>query len=132
MLVMILILENKRRGVFFGKSVSALEQSRYALKKYHGYYFSWAIIFTFWFHPAEPTLGHLWGFFYTTLLMVQSSLFFTRAHLNKYWTGTLEVMVLFHGTVVAIQTDTVWPMFFFGFLTIFIVNFCNLGINGLC
>jgi hypothetical protein len=122
MLVMILILENKRRGLFFGQTVSVLEQSRYALKKYHGYYFSWAIIFTFWFHPAEATIGHLWGFFYTTLLMVQSSLFFTRAHLNRYWTVALEVMVLFHGTIVAIQTGTGWPMFFFGFATIFIVT----------
>ena len=55
--------------------------------------------------------------------MVQASLMFTRAHLNKWWTFTLEASVLFHGTVVAIlQGADLWPMFFFGFAAMFIIT----------
>jgi hypothetical protein len=34
----------------------------------------------------------------------------------------LEVSVLAHGTLVAVQTNTMWPMFFFGFAGIFVVT----------
>ena len=62
------------------------------------------------------TSGHLWGFFYMFLLMLQGSLFFTRIHLNKYWTFIQEAMVLVHGTLVAVmQGNNLWPMFAFGF-----------------
>jgi len=50
------------------------------------------------------------------LLMLQGSLFFTRIHLNKYWTFLQEAMVLVHGTLVAVmQGNNLWPMFAFGF-----------------
>jgi hypothetical protein len=96
---------------------------------YHGYVFAWAIIYTFWYHPMENTSGHLIGFLYTFLLMVQGSLFFTRIHVNKYWMVVQEVVVLIHGTLVAImsavngtQPANIWAMFFFGFLTLFVVT----------
>ena len=116
MLVWILLLENPRRGLVFGAKVPMGADLRRFVRRYHGYFFAWAIVYTFWYHPAVSTTGHLWGFFYTMLLLVQSSLFFTRAHLNKYWTFVLEATVLVHGALVAVgQGNGIWPMFAFGF-----------------
>ena len=130
MLVMILLMENQRRGLFFGKKVNFLKETGRVARKYHGYIFAWAIIYTFWYHPMEATSGHLIGFLYTFLLMLQGSLFYTRAHLNKYWMVTMELSVMFHGALVAYQTNTLWPMFFFGFAGIFVVTqMYGLGLN---
>ena len=69
------------------------------------------------------TPGHLVGFFYMFLLMLQGSLFLTRIHINKWWTLTQEVTVLFHGTLVAIfQGADLWRMFAFGFAAMFVVT----------
>jgi len=55
--------------------------------------------------------------------MLQGSLFFTRAHLNKWWTFSLEALVLIHGTLVAVMNaNNMWPMFGFGFAGILIVT----------
>jgi hypothetical protein len=116
MLVWILLLENPRRGLVFGAKLPMGAELRRFIRRYHGYFFAWAIVYTFWYHPAVSTTGHLWGFFYTMLLLVQSSLFFTRAHLNRYWTFVLEATVLVHGALVAVgQGAGIWPMFAFGF-----------------
>jgi hypothetical protein len=69
------------------------------------------------------TTGHLWGFFYTFLLLLQGSLFFTRTHLNRFWMVTQEILVAVHGTLVAVmQGNGIWPMFFFGFAGLFIIT----------
>jgi hypothetical protein len=123
LLIWVLILENPRRGVFFGKKAPLSKRIVGFARKYHGYYFAWAIIYTFWYHPTVSTPGHLWGFFYMFLLLLQSSLFLTRVHVNRIWTFVLELTVLAHGTLVAInQGMDLWPMFFFGFAGIFIVT----------
>ncbi len=122
MLVLILLMENQRRGLFFGRKLNLLKEAGRVVRQYHGYIFAWAIIYTFWYHPMENTLGHLLGVLYTFLLMLQGSLIFTRAHLNRWWTVTLELAVLAHGTIVSLQTNTMWPMFFFGFAALFIVT----------
>lgn len=55
--------------------------------------------------------------------MLQGSLIFTRVHLNRWWNLTLEVLVLAHGTLVAIMTgNDLWPMFAFGFAGIFVIT----------
>jgi hypothetical protein len=116
MLVWILLIENPRRGLVFGAKLPMGAELKGFVRRYHGYFFAWAIVYTFWYHPAVSTTGHLWGFFYTLLLLVQSSLFFTRAHLNRYWTFALEATVLIHGALVAVgQGGGLWPMFAFGF-----------------
>lgn len=116
MLVLILILEAPRRGLILGKKVKFHKRFLQVVREYHGYLISWGIIYTFWYHPMENTLGHLAGFFYIFLLLAQSVLLFNRAHLNKYWKFTLEAFVLIHGTLVAIfQGVGLWRMFFFGF-----------------
>lgn len=125
LLVMILLMENRRRGLFFGQPVGGriMEESARALRKYHGYYFAWATIYTFWYHPMVNTPGHLLGFFYTILMLLQGSLFFTRLHTNRWWMFTQEILVLIHGTVVAwIHAPHLWQMFFFGFAGLFVIT----------
>jgi hypothetical protein len=55
--------------------------------------------------------------------MVQGSLMFTRIHLNKWWTGFLELWVVVHGTTVAVTAGNgSWAQFGFGFAAMFIVT----------
>ena len=123
MLVWVLLMENPRRGLFFGKRIGFPRRLTEVARRYHGYYFAWAIAYTFWYHPMEATSGHLIGFLYMFLLMLQGSLLFTRAHVNRWWTLVLEVAVLAHGTLVAImQGEGMWPMFAFGFGGIFVIT----------
>ena len=123
MLVMMLILLNSRRGLFFGKKVALPPLGVAATQKVHGFYISWAVIYTFWFHPMEGTLGHLLGFLYLFLLMGQLSLARTSWHTKIGWLTFLEAFVALHGAVVAILAKNgMWPMFFFGFLMMFIVT----------
>jgi len=123
MLVWILLMENSRRGLFFGKRVPFSKRVISFARKYHGYVFSWAIVYTFWFHPMVNTSGHLIGFFYMFLLMLQGSLFFTRIHVNKWWTVVQEVTVLVHGALVAVmQGNGIWPMFAFGFAGLLVIT----------
>lgn len=123
LLVMVLIMENPRRGLLFGRPVPLKTEVVALVRRYHGYVFAWACTYTFWFHPMEATYGHLVGFFYLFMLLLQGSLFFTRVHRNSYWTIFLEVLVLLHATTVALyQGNNLWKMFGFGFATIFLVT----------
>ena len=125
LLVIVLLMENQRRGLFFGHKVggSMMAESARALRKYHGYYFAWATIYTFWYHPMVSTPGHLLGFLYMFLMLLQGSLFFTRIHVNRWWMLTQEVLVLIHGSIVALSNaPDFWQMFCFGFAGLFIVT----------
>lgn len=123
MLVMMLILLNNRRGLFFGKRVALPPLGVAATQKIHGFFISWAVVYTFWFHPMEGTLGHLLGFLYLFLLMGQLSLARTSWHTRIGWLTFLEAFVALHGAVVAILAGNgMWPMFFFGFMMMFIVT----------
>ena len=123
LLVWVLLMENRRRGLFFGKKAPISKEIIDFARKYHGYYFAWATVYTFWYHPMENTPGHLVGFFYMFLLLLQGSLFLTRVHVNRYWTYIQEITVLVHGTIVAIfQGNNMWPMFLFGFAGLLVVT----------
>jgi hypothetical protein len=123
LLVVVLLMENNRRGMFVGKKLPIGKRVVQFARKYHGYYFAWAVVYTFWYHPMEATPGHLVGFIYMFLLLLQGSLFLTRIHVNKYWTFVQEFAVLVHGTMVAVfQGNNMWPMFLFGFGGIFILT----------
>ena len=123
LLVWVLLMENNRRGMFFGKPLPISKEIVRFARKYHGYFFAWATIYTFWYHPTVSTSGHLAGFFYMFLLLLQGSLFFTRAHTNRWWTFSLETIVLVHGTLVAVmQGNNLWPMFAFGFGGVLVIT----------
>lgn len=123
MLVWILLMENSRRGLFFGKKLPLGKAVMAFARKYHGYLFAWAAVYTFWYHPMVNTSGHLIGFLYMFFLLLQGSLFFTRVHLNRWWTFAQEGMVAVHGTLVAVQQGSgIWTMFFFGFTGIFVIT----------
>ena len=93
LLVVVLLMENRRRGMIFTKPMPMKAQVIDFARKDHGYLFSWAAIYTFWYHPMLNTSGHLIGFFYMFLILIQGSLFLTRAHTNRVWTLCLELLV---------------------------------------
>ncbi|MFD7659563.1 hypothetical protein ACFV4N_36785, partial [Actinosynnema sp. NPDC059797] len=64
LLVAVLLMENRRRGLFFGRPAPIAADVVGFVRRYHGYLFSWAAVYTFWYHPMESTSGHLIGFFY--------------------------------------------------------------------
>ena len=123
MLFVIMMMENRRRGMFFGKKLSFRKEFYNWLRDYHGYAFSFAVIYTFWFHPMIPTLGHVVGFIQVIVVMLQGSLMFTRTHTNRKWIFLNEILVLPHAAFVALnQGGGIVYMFFWGFLTIFVVT----------
>jgi uncharacterized membrane protein YhdT len=131
MLVIIIIFETPRRGLIFGKKFKFKDGFVQIMRKYHGYFFAWATIYTFWYHPTEGTWGHLMGFLYMFMLFAQSALIFNRAHLNRWWTVSLEMFVIVHGTVVALLQGTeMWTMFAFGFgAMVILTQMYGLGLN---
>lgn len=124
MLVLILIMKNRWRGLFFGRKVPLPKDGVRLTSSIHSYYIAWGTAYTFWFHPVVSSWAHVIGFFYMFLLFIHLSLGRTRMHVNKLWTLALEVTVLVHGTAVAYftQQSIIWTMFFTGFLTILIVT----------
>jgi hypothetical protein len=135
MLFAIMLMENRRRGLVLGKKFKFMYEAGDTVRRYHGYYFSWAIIYTFWYHPVEMTSGHLAGFAYMSLLILQSSLFFTRFHTNRWWTVFLESLFVIHGSVVAYYImnqpgRTPWSYFLFGGVSTFlIIQMHGLGLS---
>jgi hypothetical protein len=123
LLIWVLLMENRTRGMFFGKPLPLSKEIVRFARKYHGYFFAWATVYTFWYHPTIATSGHLVGFLYMFLLLLQGSLFFTRIHVNRWWMLFQEVSVLVHGTLVAVmQGNNMWPMFAFGFGGVFVIT----------
>jgi hypothetical protein len=122
LLMAVVVMENQRRGLVFGRPVGFVTESAGAIRRYHGYYFAWATIYTFWYHPMIGTSGHLAGFLYMFLMLLQGSLFFTRAHTNRYWMVTQELAVAAHGALVAWMQAGAWEMFLCGFLGMFVIT----------
>jgi hypothetical protein len=122
LLMAVLVIENQRRGLVFGQPVGFVTESAGVVRRYHGYYFAWAIIYTFWYHPMVGYSGHLAGFFYMFLLLLQGSLFFTRAHVNRSWIVAQEITVAAHGALVAWMQAQGWEMFLCGFLGMFVIT----------
>jgi hypothetical protein len=130
MLLLILLMENPRRGFFWGKKLPIGKDAMNGIYKWHGYYILWALIYTFWFHPMDGSLAMFFGFMYMFLLIIQSASFLLKIHLGRKWIVFLESFVWLHGTLVAIESDYVrdsgpstgisWPIFFFGFMGMFV------------
>lgn len=140
MLVFILMLEYRDRGLLFGwpsqfhnsvwsRRLRLTYSVMYLVRRYHGYSFAWAMVWTCWYHPFEGTFGHITGCFNIYMILLQGSLAMTSFHLNKYWRFILETWVTIHGGIVAYQTGgpmlqytSFWPMFTFGFLFVVFVT----------
>lgn len=126
MLVIILIIENPRRGLFLGKKMGKPMTARVSgfFRRNHPYIIAWAIVYTFWFHPMAYDPQLLSGFFYMFLLFTQISLAYTVVHVNKGWIVLLESFVGIHAFVVATTTASqaatgIWVMFTTGFAFMF-------------
>jgi len=131
MLVMMLIILNQKRGLFFGKKLPIPQSVTKFFIDIHAPYIIVALVFTFWYHPMENTYGHLIGFFYMFMLFGQIIFASTKIHFNRIWVFLLEFTVLIHGTAIALQSKTIpsitpgkdmWPMFAFGFGAIAIIT----------
>jgi hypothetical protein len=117
MLVIMLFMLNPRRGLILGKRFPYSAPGLRFVNKWHGLYISWALVYTFWFHPTEGSIGLLFGFFYMFLLLTQLSMANTKVHYLLPWVTALEFLVGLHGPVIAIQNGYAsWPMFAAGFL----------------
>ncbi|MBM7558445.1 hypothetical protein [Marinitoga litoralis] len=124
MLVLILFMLDNKRGMFFGKSIGIKKEYIENVKKWHGIYISWALIYTFWFHPMEGEIGLLIGFIYMFLLFIQASMIYTPIHYNLKWIAILETFVALHALSIALQKgQEVWPMFLIGFLFMFVMTY---------
>jgi hypothetical protein len=126
MLVIILIIENPRRGVFLGKKLGKPMTAGVSgfFRRNHPYIISWAIVYTFWFHPMAYDPQLISGFFYMFLLFTQISLAYTVVHFKKGWIVLLESFVGIHAFIVATTTASqaatgVWVMFSTGFAFMF-------------
>ncbi|MFX0106926.1 MAG: hypothetical protein ACFE7R_01450 [Candidatus Hodarchaeota archaeon] len=131
MLVLILIIENPRRGLFLGKKAGKPFTARVSglVRRIHMYPIAWALVYTFWFHPMfyDPQL--LTGFFYMFLLFTQMTVAYTKVHIDKRWVITVEGFVGVHALVVAIfntldhgSTD-MWAMFLSGFVFMWVFTY---------
>ncbi|TFH04660.1 MAG: hypothetical protein E4H14_14260 [Candidatus Thorarchaeota archaeon] len=131
MLVLILIMENPRRGLFMGRKAGKPITAQVSgfFRRNHQYIIAWALVYTFWFHPMAYDLQLVTGFFYMFLLFTQVSLAYTVVHVNRGWVVLLESFVGVHAFFVAffntIQYASVdmWAMFASGFAFMFVFTY---------
>lgn len=131
MLAIALILGNPFRGLFLGKKAGLPFTAGVVafFRRSHMYIISWALVYTFWFHPMATDPQLLSGFFYMFLLFTQVSLAWTGMHLNWKWIALLESFVGIHALVVAVfntrffSSADMWPMFFSGFAFMFVFSY---------
>jgi hypothetical protein len=139
MLAILLVMQNSKRGIFFGRKEKKLMRPEVAktFMTSHQVIFSWALVYTFWFHPMDSSPALLSGFFFMGLLFAQMTLAYTRIHLNKWWILVVESYVTIHATIVAIAQwldfnadPPMWPMFLLGFLAMLVFTYIHgLGLR---
>lgn len=139
MLSLLLVMQNPERGVFFGKKSKKYMRPEVAkvFRTNHQLIFSWALVYTFWFHPMDSSPALLSGFFFMGLLFIQMTLAYTRIHLNKWWVLLVESYVTIHAFLVALaqwtdfgQDPPMWPMFLTGFLAMVVFTYIHgLGLK---
>lgn len=134
MLSILLVMQNPKRGLFFGMKEKKLMRPEVAktFMKSHQLIFSWALVYTFWFHPMDSSPALLSGFFFMGLLFIQMVLAYTRMHMNKWWVLLVESYVAVHATIVAIaqwvdfdSNPPMWPMFLLGFLAMLVFTYIH-------
>jgi hypothetical protein len=131
MLAIALVLLNPVQGLFLGKKAGKpfTERVTEFFRHTHMYIISWALIYTFWFHPMATDPQLLTGFFFMFLLFTQMSLAYTKVHLDLRWIVILESWVAIHAVFVAVyntlffNSPDMWPMFFSGFAFMFVFTY---------
>lgn len=132
MLSLLLVMQNPKRGIIFGKEEKKLMRPEVArvFMRSHPYIFGWALVYTFWFHPMDSSPALLTGFFFMGLLFIQITVAYTRLHLNKWWLLLVESFVAIHGTIVAVAQwldfgadPPMWPMFMLGFVAMVVFTY---------
>jgi hypothetical protein len=133
MLVLILIIENPRRGLFMGRKAGKPITAQVSgfFRRNHQYVIAWALVYTFWFHPMTYDPQLVTGFFYMFLLFTQVSLAYTVVHVKRGWIVLLESFVGVHAFFVAlfntlmepISSADMWPMFTMGFAFMFVFTY---------
>jgi len=138
MLSILLVMQNPKRGLFFGIKEKKLMRPEVVktMMTSHQVIFSWALVYTFWFHPMDSSPALLSGFFFMGLLFIQMVLAYTHMHVNKWWLLILESHVAIHATIVAIAqwldfgSNQMWQMFLLGFLAMLIFTYIHgLGLK---
>merc|ERR1711871_1311710 len=93
------------------------------MRKYHAYFIAFALINDFWYHPFESSPGHLMGILNDILLLWQSTTIYTHGHRNKWWCLLLEIMVLPHSAMIALDRGTgASGMFGFAYFLLLVVT----------
>ena len=136
MLVFVLIIENRRRGLVLGRNIDVplTSQVNGFFRRIHMVVVSWALVYTFWFHPMAGDPQLVSGFLYMFLLFTQMSMAWTEIHLKPSWIILLESYVGLHALIVAVYNTIqhgsadMWPMFFTGFTFMFVVTY-QYGLN---
>lgn len=131
MLAIALVLLNPVQGLFIGKKAGKpfTERVTEFFRHTHMYIISWALIYTFWFHPMATDPQLLTGFFFMFLLFTQMSLAYTKVHLDLRWLVVLQSWVAIHAVFVAVyntlffNNSNMWPMFFSGFAFMFVFTY---------
>ncbi|MEM5947202.1 hypothetical protein WKV44_01470 [Spirochaetia bacterium 38H-sp] len=124
MLIILLFMLEGRRGLFFGKKIGIKDKLRKPVRKWHGIYISWALVYTFWFHPMEGSYGLLAGFIYMFLLFIQTSMVGKPIHTSTTWVALLETFVALHAFAIATyKGQEIWPMFVTGFLFMAVMTY---------
>ena len=138
MLSILIVMQNNQRGVIFGKKSEKWMRPEVArtFMKSHQIIFSWALVYTFWFHPMDNSPALLSGFFFMGLLFIQMTLAYTRIHTNKWWVLLVESYVTIHATIVALAqwidfgSNPMWPMFLLGFMAMIVFTYIfGLGLK---
>ena len=57
MLIIVLMMEALSGTLLWAPSFCWYMEAVAVAKRYHGYVFSWAVIYTFWYHPMEGYFG---------------------------------------------------------------------------
>lgn len=131
MLAIALVLLNPVQGLFLGKKAGKPFTAKVTefIKHTHMYIISWALIYTFWFHPMATDPQLLTGFFFMFLLFTQMALAYTKIHLDLRWIVVLQSWVALHAVFVAVYNTlyfgntNMWPMFFSGFAFMFVFTY---------
>jgi hypothetical protein len=131
LLAIVIVMQNPVSGLFLGRKAGKPYTNMVIdfFRHNHMYIFSWALIYTFWFHPMANYPQILSGFFYMFLLFTQMSLAYTKVHLDQRWIVTLQSWVAIHAVIVAFFNNQlfggadIWPMFFTGFVFMFVFTY---------